>query len=186
MSFVEFDYGSAGPTEAGLEKIGLLEKALYDRPNLKLEIEGYVDPAQDKEGLKKAELGRLVKTEKLKEMADKGQTSVPLTDIAMSQPEYERYLTLAYKAAEFSKPRTALGFAKTLPLPEMEKLINENIAITDDDLTELAARRAEVVRERLLQDGKVEPARIFIVKSPSLAPDKNEKAKDSRVEFKVK
>jgi hypothetical protein len=57
-----------------------------------------------------------------------------------------------------------------LPLQEMEKLINDNITITDDDLTQLASRRAEVVRERLLQDVGIEPARIFIVKSPSLAP----------------
>ena len=186
MSFVEFDYGSAGLTEEGLKKTGLLAKALYDRPNLKLEIEGYVDPAQDKEGLKKAELRRLIKTQKVNEMAEKGQTSVPAEDISISQPEYEKYLTLAYNAAKVSKPRTALGFAKTLPPTEMEKLINDNITITDDDLTQLASRRAEVIRERLLQDGGIEPARIFIVKSPSLAPDKNENVKDSRVEFKLK
>jgi hypothetical protein len=41
---------------------------------MKLEIEGYVDPAQDKEGLQKAELSRLIKTQKVNEVADKGQT----------------------------------------------------------------------------------------------------------------
>ena len=100
--------------------------------------------------------------------------------------DFIRWRLHSYKAAKFSKPRTALGFAKTLPLHEMDKLINDNITITDDDLTQLASRRAEVVRERLLQDGGIEPARIFIVKSPSLAPGTNEKVKDSRVEFKLK
>ena len=84
MSFVEFDYGSAGLTEAGLKKIGALAKALYDRPNLKLEIEAYVDPAQDKEALKKAEFNRLIKTQKLKEMINKGQAPVPLEDISIA------------------------------------------------------------------------------------------------------
>lgn len=106
MSFVEFDYGSAGLTEVGLKKTGLLAKALYARPNMKLEIEGYVDPAQDKGGLKKAELSRLIKTQKVNEVADKGQTSVPAEDIPISQSEYEKYLILAYKAAKFSNPRT--------------------------------------------------------------------------------
>lgn len=40
----------------------------------------------------------------------------------------------------------------------MEKLFHDNIPVTDNDLTELAAKRAEAVREQLLQDSKVEPA----------------------------
>lgn len=59
----------------------------------------------------------------------------------------------------------------------MEKLFHDNIPVTDNDLTELAAKRAEAVREQLLQDSKVEPARIFIVKAPSLAPEKKKKRK---------
>lgn len=186
MSFVEFEYGSALLTEAGLKKIDALAKALYDRPNIKLEIEAYVDPAQDKEALKKSELNRLVKTQKLREMINQGQAPAPLTDILIAETEYAKYLTLAYKAADLPKPRTALGIAKTIPPPEMEKLIHDNIVITDGDLSQLASRRAQSVREQLLKTGKVEPARIFLVKAPSLAPEKKEKVKDSRVGFKLK
>jgi len=186
MSFVEFDYGSAGLPEEGLKKVGALAKALYDRPNLKLEIEAYVDPAQDKEALKKAEFNRQIKMQKLKGMIDKGQAPVPLADITVAEPEYEKYLTLAYKAAKFPKPRTAIGLVKAQPPPEMEKLIRDNIAITDGALTELADRRSQAVREELIEKGKVEPARIFLVKAPSLAPEKKEKVKNSRVGFKLK
>ena len=186
MSFVEFDYGSAQLPEAEIKKIDALAKALNDRPNIKLEIEAYVDPAQDKEALKKAEFDRQIKTQKLKEMIDKNQAPVPLAEITIAPAEYEKYLTLAYQAAKFSKPRTALGVAKALPPPEMEKLIQDNITITDGDLTQLVARRAETVREQLLEKGKVEPARVFLVKAPSLAPEKKEKVKDSRVDFKLK
>jgi uncharacterized protein involved in outer membrane biogenesis/flagellar motor protein MotB len=186
MSFIEFDYGSAELTENGQKKISALAKVLYDRPNLKMEIEGYVDPINDKEGLKKVELDRLMKTRKLKETADKDQPSAPLKDITIAPSEYEKYLTLAYKAAKFPRPRTALVILKTLPRAEMEKLFHDNIPVTDNDLTELAANRAQAVREQLLQDGKVEPARIFIVKAPSLAPEKKEKTKNSRVGFKLR
>jgi len=185
MSFVEFDYGSDRLSESGLKKIGVLAKALYDRPNLKLEIEGYVDPAQDKDALKKAEASRLIKLQKLREMTDRGQAPVPVEDISMDGAEYEKYLTLAYKAADFPKPRT-LGVAKALPPPEMEKLIHDSIAVTDGDLAQLAARRAQNVREELLQAGKVEAARIFLVKAPALTPAKKEKVKDSRADFKLK
>ncbi len=186
MSFVEFDFGSVQLPEADQKKISALAKALYDRPNLKLDIEAYIDPTHDKEALKKAEFNRLMKTQKLREMVDKGQAPVPLEDIQINQEEFEKYLTLAYKAANFSKQRTAIGFLKALPPPEMEKLINDHISITDGDLMQLAARRAQTVRERLLQAGNIEAARIFIVKTPSLIPVKKEKMKDSRVEFKLK
>ena len=132
-----------------------------NRPNLKLEIEAYVDPAQDKEALKKAEFNRLIKTQKLKEMIKNGQAPVPLENISIPQPEYEKYLTLAYKAADFSKPRTALGIAKALPPSEMEKLIHNSITITDGDLTELSARRAQTVREQLLEKGSKSNRRAY-------------------------
>ncbi|MDD4356856.1 MAG: DUF748 domain-containing protein, partial [Smithellaceae bacterium] len=186
MSFIQFDYGSSVLTADGKKKIEALAKLLYDRPNLKLDIEGYVDPAKDEEGLKKEELGRLMKTQKLKEMADKDQAPVPLKDITIAPSEYEKYLTLAYKAATFPKPRTALVIPKTLPRTEMEKLFYDNIPVTDNDLTQLAANRAQAVREQLLQDSKVEPERIFIVKAPSLAPEKKDKVKNSRVGFKLR
>ncbi|NLN39807.1 MAG: hypothetical protein GX155_09465, partial [Smithella sp.] len=85
-----------------------------------------------------------------------------------------------------SKPANALGIAKTLPAPEMEKLMLENIDIPEGDLNHLAARRAQAVREKLLADGRVEPERIFLVKPATVTPQQKEKAKDSRVDFKLK
>jgi flagellar motor protein MotB len=62
----------------------------------------------------------------------------------------------------------------------------ENIVIPDGALSQLAARRAQAVREKLLAGGKVEPDRIFLVKPQSLIPQQKEKAKDSRVDFTLK
>lgn len=186
MSYVEFDFGSASLTEAELKKTGALAKVLYDRPNIKLDIEAYVDRVQDPEALKQIEFSRLLKTQKLKDAASKGQAPGSIEDIIIQQAEYEKYLTLAYKAADFSKPRTALGLLKDMPPPEMEKLIKEHISVTDNDLAQLAAKRAQNVRERLIEAGKIEPARIFLVKAPSLSPEKKDKIKDSRVNFILK
>ena len=119
-------------------------------------------------------------------MIDRGETPSPLEEMAIGQAEYEKYLTLAYKAAKFSKPRTALGAAKSLPPKEMEKLLYDNTAVTDGDLEQLAARRAQAAREQLLKDGKVEAGRVFIVQSKTKTPAKKDKIKDSRVDFKVK
>ena len=186
MSFVEFDFGSAEPSGDEQRKITALARALYDRPNLKLEIEAYIDAAQDHEALKKAEFDRLIKAQILRESAAQGRTPVPLEDVAIPQTDYNKYLTLAYKAGKFPKPRNAIGLLKELPPVEMEKLLRDHVTITNDDLERLAAGRARAVRQGLLQEGNIDPARIFMVKQKSLTPEKKEKIKDSRVEFKIK
>jgi uncharacterized protein involved in outer membrane biogenesis len=185
LSFLEFDAGSARITETGRDKLKALAKALYDRPGLRMDIEGYVDVDQDREGLKKAELNRKLRVQKLNDLIARGQ-SATLRDIGIEPGEYEKYLALAYRVETFPKPRTAVGVTKGLPPAEMEKLILTNIAISDGDLKALAARRASTVKDALLGSGEIPPERIFIVEPQSLAPRKQEKQKDSRVDFKLK
>jgi hypothetical protein len=107
-------------------------------------------------------------------------------EVRIDPPEYEKYLTQAYRAEPFPKPRTAIGLVKTLPVEEMEKLMMTHAVIKDDDLRLLAARRAAAVRDLFLKSGQVEPERIFMIEPKSLTPEKKEKLKDSRVEFKLK
>lgn len=186
MSYIEFDYGTSQLSETSLKKIGALSKVLFDRPNLKMDIEGYADETQDKAAVKKARLTRLLKNQKLKEMLDKGKGDISLDAVTIDSSEYEKYLTLAYKAADFPRPRTTLGMLKEMPPAEMEKLILDNMVISENDLNQLASRRAQNVREQLLQTGKIDPARIFLVKAPSLSPEKKDNVKNSRVNFKLK
>ncbi len=79
-----------------------------------------------------------------------------------------------------------MGVPKGLPPAEMEKLILTNIPVGDGDLKALAARRAANVKDALLESGEIPPERIFIVEPRSLAPPKQEKQKNSRVDFKLK
>lgn len=109
MSFVEFEYGSAKLTAEERKKVNALIKALYDRPNLKLEIEGYADALQDAEALKKAGFSRLLKEQKFKEIMENDKDPGQLEEISITPAVYEKYLTMAYAAAKFSKPRTAPG-----------------------------------------------------------------------------
>jgi len=186
LSFIEFDYGSPEVSETGLKKINALTKALQQRPQLKMDISGYVDPENDREGLKKAEFDRKLKVQKIKEATVKGEATMPIGQISIKPEEYEKYLTLAYNAEKFAKPQTAVGFPKKLPKEEMEKLMTTNITITDSDLHQLAARRAENIKELILQSGEAKSAQIFIVEPKTLTAEKKEKVKMSRVDFKLK
>lgn len=164
----------------------MIDKALNERPNIKLDIEGYVDADKDKTELKRAEFNRQINAQKLKEMLAKGEQPVAFAQIKLSAQEYDKYLKQAYRAASFSKPRNILGMQKDLPPTEMEKLMMANIEITDSDLRQLAAKRAQSVRELILKSGDIAADRIFIVEPKTLVPEKKENIKNSRVNFKLK
>ncbi len=186
LSYLEFDYGRTAITDQNMKKIDTLVKALHDRPSLKLDMEGHVDLEKDKEGLIQYLFDKKIKAQKLNEMVKKGQPAVPVDDVKIEPPEYEKYLKMAYKEEKFPKPRNILGMAKDLPAPEMEKLMLTHIEIKEGDLRALASQRAMKVKDAILKSGQVEPERMFILEPKSLAPEKKEKIKDSRVDFKLK
>ena len=186
LSYVEFDYGSTIISEANVKKLDTIVKALHDRPSLKMDIEGHVDMEKDRDGFKQYLVNRKVKAQKLKEMVKKGQTVVPVDDIKIEPSEYEKYLKMAYKEEKFPKPKNVIGMAKDLPAPEMEKLMLTHTEIKEGDLRTLASQRAMKVKDTILKSGEVEPGRVFILEPKSLTPEKKEKVKDSRVDFKLK
>ncbi|MGH7411954.1 MAG: DUF748 domain-containing protein, partial [Candidatus Methylomirabilis sp.] len=186
LSYLDFDFGSAAITIPNAQKLDTLIKALSERPSLKLEIEGHVDAERDKEGLRQYFFDRKLKAQKLKERVKQGAQPLPVDEMKIEPHEYEKYLRIAYKAEKFPKPRNFLGFEKSLPVPEMEKLMFTNIVATDNDMRLLASQRSMRVKDMILQSGKIEPERLFIIEPKSLSPERREKIKDSRVDFRMK
>ena len=186
LSYVEFDYGSYDLGQQATMKLDNLIQALFDRPGLTLEVEGHVDVEKDREGLRQYIFRKKIKAQKLKELIKEGQPAIPVDKVIVGKEEYEKYLKMAYKAEKFPKPRTWLGFTKSLPVPEMEKLILTHIEIKDDDLRQLASRRALAVKDYIVKSGKVTADRVFLIEPKSLAPEKKEGLKDSRVDFRLK
>jgi hypothetical protein len=184
LQYVEFDYGRAAIPEDGAKKIEALATALSEKPSLKLDIAGHVGPEADREGLKQYLLQRKVKAQKLSDLVKTG-SATSVDEVMVAPEEYEKYLTQAYRAETFPKPRDAIGRVKSLSVPEMEKLILTHIEVGEEELHTLAAQRANAVKEAILRSGKVEADRLFIVEPKSLAAEKKENLKDSRVEFKI-
>jgi hypothetical protein len=186
LSFVDFEPGLTTLDAGGVDKLAKLGKALNERPGLRVEVSGRADPAADREGLKRHLLERAVKAQKLKELVKKGESVPSVNDVTVDPAEYERYLTRAYREAKFPKPRNLIGMVKDLPVPEMEKLIVANTQITDADLLQLAADRAQAAAGFLINTEKVSADRVFLVSPKVEAPDKAEKGGGRRVEFALK
>lgn len=186
LSYVQFEYGSHALSEQALQKLDTVINALYERPALKMEIEGHVDTENDMEGLRQYIFNKKIKSQKLKEMIKKGEAAIQVDDVTVQPDEYEKYLKMAYKDEKFPKPRNIIGMAKDLPVTEMEKLMLTHIEVNESDMRQLAGRRALAIKEYLLGSEKIEGERIFLVEPKTLQPEKKENVKDSRVDFRLK
>lgn len=185
LSNVEFAPGRARVGEAAGKTLETLAKALSERSALDLEITGRADPEADKEGIKRVAMERAMRLEKQKDMPGKAEGSGSLRDIEIAPEEYTTYLTRAYKAAKFPKPRNMIGLQKDLPVEEMEKLMLANSPVSDEDVLQLANRRAENVQLWLIEQGKIAPERLFLL-PPKVEAAGDAKAKASRVDFSLR
>ena len=185
LAYLEFAPGSARLDAADETKLKSIAKALAERPGLKLDVAGRVDPAADREGLKRAAVENQVKAQKVKEVG-KGPATVPLDEIKVEPSEYPKYLAAAYKDADFPKPRNIIGIARDLPVPEMEQLMLANAPATEEDLRQLANRRAQAAKDWLVTNGGVPADRVFLV-APKLGTEGiKDKGRPERVDFSLK
>jgi hypothetical protein len=109
-----------------------------------------------------------------------------LDEVKVEPAEYERYLTKAYKAAKFPKPRNVIGIAKDLPPAEMEKLMLTNVQVSNEDLVELANTRAQIAKNFITKDDQVARERVFLLAPKIDVPKADDKLKASRVDFSLK
>ncbi|AKU12070.1 hypothetical protein AzCIB_2175 [Azoarcus sp. CIB] len=171
LSYIEFAPGRASLDTATTEKVATLARALADRPALKMEITAYADPATDPDGVRRVQMERSVKAAKLKEMVRKGEEAPSLDELTLTQEEYATWLRKVYRDADFKRPRNAIGLLKDLPVEEMEALILANTKVDDEALRQLALQRGQVVKDKLLEGGKVAAERVFLLSPKVEAPD---------------
>lgn len=163
LSTVAFEPGRARLAPDMEGRLQALSKAMAERPGLKLEVTGLAIPETDREALRRAQLDRLVRAQKAAAAAQRGQAAGSLREVDVSAEEYPRYLAAVYAEADIDKPRNTLGFARNLPVADMERLLLASQPAGDDALRQLAERRATLVRNWLLEQGGVPAERIFVL-----------------------
>jgi uncharacterized protein involved in outer membrane biogenesis len=186
LAYLEFAPGSAALDGEDFGKLKNLSKALTERPGLKLDVAGRVDPEADREGLKRASIERKVKVEKFDDLRREGKAPPSADAVTVEKAEYEKYLRRAYGDEKFPKPRNIIGIAKDLPVPEMETLMLTHAQVTEEDLRVLANSRAQSAKDWIVTEGKVPADRVFIV-APKLTPEGiKDKGKPTRADFSLK
>lgn len=186
LSWLDFEPGFARLPDGAETKLAAIARTLRDKPALKLEITGRVDPAHDPEGIKRAVLESKVEALKVKDMARQGESVAEDGEVQVMPAEYPALLARVYKNESFPKPRNLVGLVKDLPVAEMEKLILANTTVGADEVRLLAQQRAQVVRRWLRDKGQVPAERIFIVAPKDEAGSAHAKARPSRVDFSLR
>ncbi|MCC8393880.1 DUF748 domain-containing protein [Paraburkholderia sp. MMS20-SJTR3] len=183
LGYVEFEAGSAQLTDSDKQKLDTIVKALNDKPSIRMDLIGRVDPKVDEPALRSSYVDRLVKQQKVKDVVGNGE-SVDLSTVTVDQKDYDKYLTKAYKSADFKKPRNFIGLTKSVPDDDMKGALAANAPIDDASLRQLAQQRAQSVQQYL--DGKIDSSRIFIVAPKLTADDIKDKGATTRVDFGLK
>ncbi|WP_306599592.1 DUF748 domain-containing protein [Geothrix sp. 21YS21S-2] len=167
LSLLPFPPGGDAVDAQGAKVLETLEKGLFERPGLRLEMEGTAGEV-DVPALKLAELeASLARL--------KGQPLGP--------GERPKFLRAAYLQA-FPPPKDPKE-AKAAPEPapaDMEARLLARVDVDAAALRLLARRRVQAVRDRLLGSGKVSEDRVFIVDGGERA----RKEGGSRVYFELK
>ncbi|WP_322081800.1 DUF748 domain-containing protein [Burkholderia sp. BCC1972] len=180
LGYVEFAPGTYELTDAQQKKLDTVVKMLTEKPSIRLDLIGRVDPAQDTPGLRDAYVERLVRQQKLKDVVGQGESIDPMS-VKVDKAEYSKYLARAYKAADFKKPRNLVGLQKTLPDADMKQALADHAPADDNALRALAQQRAQAVRQYL--DGKIDSSRVFVVAPKLDAKGISDKGATTRVDF---
>jgi hypothetical protein len=99
LGYQEFAPGSAILSPADQHKLDALAKALFDRPALKLDITGSVDPDSDRQGLQRAALDQEIRTRKWQKLRRSQQAAISAAQIVLTPADRDHYIAKLYSAA---------------------------------------------------------------------------------------
>jgi len=154
-----------------LEKVAQLEKALAERPELRVEVSAAIDPAVDTKALKFFTLRNTVLEQLQRDVAD-DEDSMMMDDeirqvletlFAERFPEISmdliraEFTTQAESDPEASPEFDQLAFAKNL----WDRLLDAEL-VTEQDLLELGQARADVIKSAFLASGQFAEDRVVI------------------------
>ncbi len=166
LSFVAFAPGTTAFTDAGRASLDKVGKALLDRPALRMTVTGSSDPQSEREAIQQAALtARIAAEQKRDALRDGAAADAALP--ALTPAQRETIVKRIYSDTKLpDKPRNAFGFARDIPVAEMEALLRGATPVTTDSARELALQRGVAVRDALIAKGL--PSERLFLAAPKL------------------
>jgi len=165
---IKFESGKADLTKEAMQVIQKVEKVLYERPNIQLEIQGQSSPSFDANALAKNNLEHLLKNEKFLKLLESDEDTL-YDSVVVTPKERARWLKSIYRYFKADEQNSS----------EMQRYLLQKLKPTADEFLDLAFARAKEVRDELIRRSSVLKNQIYLV-----AADVN--ASSSSVIFKLK
>lgn len=151
LNNLAFVTGSARISDQTEKALAVVGKAMTERPGIKIQITGIGNTALDEKGLKEKRLMRQMIFSIYRDSTSSTDAK-KLTPVQMNQA-----IRNLFKESDApNKPETDNP-------QEMMDFLLQNIRVPTQDLQELATRRAEAVRNYLINKEKIKPDRLFVV-----------------------
>ena len=184
LSLVEFEPGTAVMTAGGASAVDKVAKALTERPALKMTVTGAADPVSERDAYQRAAIDARLRAEARRDALRAGAPgSAASAPPPLGAEERSRLLEQVYKNTDLpDKPLNALGFAKSVPAPEMEALLKSRIVVTPEAARELALQRGITVRDALIAKG-LPNERLFLAAPKLRASGEEDAAWTPRVQL---
>lgn len=151
LNNLAFVTGSARLNDQTEKALAVVGKAMTERPGIKIQITGIGNTALDEKGLKEKRLMRQMIFSIYRDSTSSTDAK-KLTPVQMNQAIRNLF-----------KESDAPNKPKTDKPQEMMDFLMQNIRVPTQDLQELATRRAEAVRNYLINKEKIKPDRLFVV-----------------------
>ncbi|MGQ0810932.1 MAG: DUF748 domain-containing protein [Nitrospiraceae bacterium] len=167
LKMVNFAPGSATLSREEEKKLTALGKALEERPGLRLEVTGAIDPRADRVAMAEARVRRDMQAMKVAELkADGKQVPADAEAVELSEADYTRLMRQAYVKTYGQEPAVG-GIEKGPADPAavmimMKETLRAAITIEDADLQVLAQERADRIKDFLLKQGALPAERVFL------------------------
>lgn len=179
LQYIEFEYGRPSVHEKSLGRMDAVEEILFQRPELSLEMTGYVDVEKDREILAILAFERELKTMKWADTGQKnGKDSITADEVTFSDEEYETYLKKLYEKKVLDDPEAGPEAKpvsdESLTRAEMTDAIMRQITVPDAALWLLARQRVQAVREYILAKERIDGQRLFILEAKALSPEQTQ------------
>ncbi|WP_243545294.1 DUF748 domain-containing protein [Pseudodesulfovibrio tunisiensis] len=174
LEFVTFEPGLSLVGQGASLKLDTVAKAMTERPKIKLEVDGAVDPVTDRSGLVAHIFRRKLMQAKYESLSRKERAETTVDAMIIGTDEYADILYEAYSddpAGSDEKPKT-LFVVDRQPVEFMEKFMIDHIRVTEEDLQQLAVDRAKAVKQYLLDRNPELAERIFLLNRATDKPGK--------------
>lgn len=151
LNNLAFVTGSARLNDQTEKALAVVGKAMTERPGIKIQITGIGNTALDEKGLKEKRLMRQMIFSIYRDSTSSTDAK-KLTPVQMNQAIRNLF-----------KESDAPNKPKTDNPQEMMDFLLQHIRVPTQDLQELATRRAEAVRNYLINKEKIKADRLFVV-----------------------